>query len=239
MEQQAAKEPAAAAPMGQDATFVRRAFGAIAGRYVLTNHVLSLGIDVLWRNDTARSVAALQPKVVLDVATGSGDLAEAIQKACPQATVIGLDFSAPMLQQARKRGLQHLMVADALNMPIADGAADVLTVAFGLRNMASWPDALREMSRVLRPGGSLFVLDFSLPTQPLLRKAHLFYLRNVMPKVAGVITGERGAFEYLCNTIEQFPSGEHMCRMIRENGFTKVEARPLSFGIASLYHAVK
>jgi demethylmenaquinone methyltransferase/2-methoxy-6-polyprenyl-1,4-benzoquinol methylase len=239
MEQQAAKEPAAAPPMGQDATFVRRAFAAIAGRYVLTNHVLSLGIDVLWRKATARAVEALQPKVVLDVATGSGDLAEAIQKACPEATVVGLDFSAPMLQEARKRGLQHLMVADAMNMPIVDGAADVLTVAFGLRNMASWPDALREMSRVLRPGGSLFVLDFSLPTQPLMRKAHLFYLRKVMPKVAGVITGERGAFEYLCNTIEQFPSGENMCQMIRENGFREAKARPLSFGIASLYHAVK
>ncbi|WP_240914809.1 ubiquinone/menaquinone biosynthesis methyltransferase [Roseimicrobium sp. ORNL1] len=239
MEQQAAKESAAAGPMGQDATFVRRAFAAIAGRYVLTNHVLSLGIDVLWRKSTARAVEALQPKVVLDVATGSGDLAEAIQRACPQATVVGLDFSAPMLQEARKRGLQHLMVADAMNMPIVDGAADVLTVAFGLRNMASWPDALREMSRVLRPGGSLFVLDFSLPTQPLMRKAHLFYLRKVMPKVAGVITGERGAFEYLCNTIEQFPSGENMCRMIRENGFREAKARPLSFGIASLYHAVK
>jgi demethylmenaquinone methyltransferase/2-methoxy-6-polyprenyl-1,4-benzoquinol methylase len=239
MEQQAAKELAAAGPMGQDATFVRRAFAAIAGRYVLTNHVLSLGIDVLWRKATARAVGALQPKVVLDVATGSGDLAEAIQKACPHATVVGLDFSAPMLQEARKRGLQHLMVADALNLPIVDGAADVLTVAFGLRNMASWPDALREMSRVLRPGGSLFVLDFSLPTQPLMRKAHLFYLRKVMPKVAGVITGERGAFEYLCNTIEQFPSGENMCHMIRENGFREATARPLSFGIASLYHAVK
>jgi demethylmenaquinone methyltransferase/2-methoxy-6-polyprenyl-1,4-benzoquinol methylase len=238
MEQQAAKESAEGS-MGQDATFVRRAFAAIAGRYVLTNHVLSLGIDVLWRKATARSVAALQPQVVLDVATGSGDLAEAIQKACPQATVVGLDFSAPMQQEAQKRGLRHLMVADAMNLPIGDATADVLTVAFGLRNMASWPDALREMSRVLRPGGSLFVLDFSLPSQPLMRKAHLFYLRKVMPKVAGAITGERGAFEYLCNTIEQFPSGESMCRMIRENGFSKADARPLTAGIASLYHAVK
>jgi demethylmenaquinone methyltransferase/2-methoxy-6-polyprenyl-1,4-benzoquinol methylase len=238
MEQQAVKEPAQS-PMGQDATFVRRAFGAIAGRYVLTNHVLSLGIDVLWRRTTARAVAALQPKVVLDVATGSGDLAAAIQNACPNATVVGLDFSAPMLQEARKRGLRHLLVADAMNLPIADASADVLTVGFGLRNMASWSAALREMSRVLRPGGSLFVLDFSLPTQPLMRKMHLFYLRNIMPRVAGVLTGERQAYEYLCNTIEQFPSGQNMCRMITENGFSRAEAMPLSFGIASLYRAVK
>ncbi|HSI61933.1 MAG TPA: ubiquinone/menaquinone biosynthesis methyltransferase [Candidatus Saccharimonadia bacterium] len=238
MEQQAVKEPAPS-PMGQDATFVRRAFAAIAGRYVLTNHVLSMGIDVLWRRKTARAVAALQPSVVLDVATGSGDLAAAIQKACPDATVVGLDFSAPMLQEARKRGLRHLLVADAMNLPVADGVADVLTVAFGLRNMASWPAALQEMSRVLRPGGSLFVLDFSLPTQPLMRRLHLFYLRKIMPRIAGVLTGERGAFEYLCNTIEQFPSGQNMCRMIQENGFHEAEAMPLSAGIASLYRAVK
>jgi demethylmenaquinone methyltransferase/2-methoxy-6-polyprenyl-1,4-benzoquinol methylase len=95
------------------------------------------------------------------------------------------------------------------------------------------------MSRVLRPGGSLFVLDFSLPTNPLMRKLHLFYLRNIMPRIAGVLTGERGAFEYLCNTIEQFPSGPNMCRMITENGFSKAESSPLSAGIASLYRAVK
>src|SRR5687767_8685840 len=130
MEHQAVTEQARI-PMGQDATFVRRAFGAIAGRYVLTNHVLRLGIDVLWRRKTAGAVAALKPDIVLDVATGSGDLAAAIQKSCPQATVVGLDFSAPMLQEARKRGLRHLLVADAMNLPVADGAADVLTVAFG------------------------------------------------------------------------------------------------------------
>lgn len=225
--------------MGQDATFVRKAFAAIAGKYVLTNHVLSLGIDVLWRRLTARRVAALNPRVVLDVATGSGDLAATIQAACPEATVVGLDFSAPMLQEARKRGLKHLFVADALHMPIADGAADVLTVAFGLRNMASWPDALREMSRVLKPGGSLFVLDFSLPGSALVRTGHLFYLRNVMPRVAGWITGEREAYDYLCKTIEKFPSGEAMCEMIRGNGFSSAESQPLSMGIASLYHAIR
>lgn len=225
--------------MGQDAGFVRRAFASIAGRYVLTNHVLSLGIDVLWRRTTARKVAALNPGVVLDVATGSGDLAQAVQKACPAATVLGLDFSAPMLREARKRGLKNLAVADALNMPVRDAAADVLTVAFGLRNMASWPGALREMSRVLRPGGSLFVLDFSLPASAVMRRMHLFYLRRVMPRIAGLLTGERAAYEYLCNSIEKFPCGGAMCSLIKENGFTHAEARPLSGGIASLYHAVK
>src|SRR6187399_1587846 len=158
---------------GQDATFVRQAFASIARRYVLTNHVLSLGTDVLWRWKTAREVAALHPRLVLDLATGSGDLAAEIQARCPEARVIGADFSLPMLMEARKRGLQNLMVADAMNLPFADAVADVVTVAFGLRNMASWAGALQEMSRVLRPGGSLFVLDFSLPTWQPARCLHL------------------------------------------------------------------
>lgn len=224
---------------GQNAAFVRGAFANIARRYVLTNHVLSFGIDILWRWRTARLVAELHPEIVLDLATGSGDLAAEIKSRCPFASVLGADFSPPMLQEARKRGLQHLIVADALNLPIADASVDVVTVAFGLRNMGSWADAIVEMSRVLRPGGALFVLDFSLPTQSLMRSAHLFYLRQVMPFIAGALTGERQAYEYLCKTIEQFPSGNDMCCMICQNGFTKAKAIKLSFGIASIYAAVK
>ena len=224
---------------GQDASFVRRAFASIARRYVLTNHVLSLGTDVLWRRKTARDVAALNPSLVLDLATGSGDLAAEILARCPSAKVIGADFSLPMLLEARKRGLQNLMVADAMNLPFADATADVVTVAFGLRNMASWAGALCEMSRVLRPGGSLFVLDFSLPTRQPMRGLHLFYLRHFMPRIAGVLTGQRGAYEYLCGSIEKFPAGAAMCQLMQENGFQSAEGAPLTFGIASLYHAVK
>ena len=223
---------------GQDAGFVQKAFASIAGRYVLTNHVLSLGIDVLWRRKTASLVAKLMPEVVLDLATGSGDLAAEIQRRCPTAHVIGADFSPPMLLEARKRGLQHLIVADAMNLPFADATADVVTVAFGLRNMASWKDALREMARVLKPGGSLYVLDFSLPETPVLRKAHLFYLRQVMPKIAGLLTGQRPAYEYLCGSIEKFPAGAAMCDLMQQQGFSTATAQPLSFGIASLYSAV-
>ncbi|HSJ01390.1 MAG: ubiquinone/menaquinone biosynthesis methyltransferase [Verrucomicrobium sp.] len=224
---------------GQDANFVRKAFASIASRYVLTNHVLSLGIDVLWRWRTGREVAQCQPRQVVDLATGSGDLAAEIQKRCPDASVLGVDFSQPMLMEARKRGLTQLVVGDAMNLPLADACADVVTVAFGLRNMASWPDALQEMSRILRPGGHLFVLDFSLPKSGLVRRGHLFYLRYVMPRVAGWLTGQREAYEYLCGTIEAFPSGDKMNRMICENGFVKSDAAELSFGIASLYHARK
>ena len=224
---------------GQDAAFVKRAFGSIAGRYVCTNHVLSLGIDMLWRRKTSSEVAGRNPSLVLDLATGSGDLAAAIKRRCPEATVIGADFSPPMLLEARKRGLGNLLVADAMNLPFDDGAADAVTVAFGLRNMASWAGAIREMSGVLRPGGALFVLDFSLPSNALIRRAHLFYLRRVMPLVAGALTGERRAYEYLCSSIESFPSGERMCDLMKANGFDKATALPLTFGIAALYVAEK
>ncbi len=224
---------------GHDPRFVRQAFAGIAPRYVLTNHVLSLGIDVLWRRATARLVASFAPKRVLDLATGSGDLAVAVQRACPAARVIGADFSVPMMAQASAQGFASLIAADALNLPFQDGSFDVVTVAFGLRNMASWTDALTEMRRVLRDGGRLVILDFSLPTFAPARAAHLFYLRRVMPRIAGWITGERAAYEYLCGSIERFPSGKDMEELLLERGFREPVARPLTFGIASLYCATR
>ena len=233
------RQDRAGSGQGQDAAFVRRAFGRIAHRYVLTNHVLSLGIDLIWRRAVARRVRALAPRLVLDVATGSGDLAAAVQQACPDARVLGADFSVEMLAQARRLGLKNLVLADAMNLPLADGAADVVTVGFGLRNMASWPDAIREMARVLRPGGVLCVLDFSMPAWPPLRAAHRFYLRRVMPWIAGVLTGEKGAYEYLCASIEAFPSGGAMRALLLSNGFAGAEFTPLTGGIAALYIATK
>lgn len=223
----------------QDAGFVKQAFAGIAQRYVLTNHVLSLGIDVLWRKFTAKLVASYHPQWVLDLATGSGDLAQAIGTAWPEAKILGGDFSPPMMAEAQKRGFHHLMTADALSLPVCDEAFDVVTVAFGLRNMASWPSALREMSRVLKPGGHLVVLDFSLPQIPVIRPLYVFYLEKVMPKLAGAITGQRAAFEYLCRSIESFPSGRDMEALMLANGFAQAKARPLSFGIASVYAATK
>lgn len=223
----------------QDAGFVRQAFAGIASRYVLANHVLSLGIDCLWRRTTAGRIAQLAPQRVLDLATGSGDLAQAIQHACPQAKVLGADFSVPMMRQAQARQFRQLIAADGLALPFQDGVFDVLTVAFGLRNMASWPAALQEMSRVLRPGGSLFVLDFSIPRVPGIRQAYLFYLKHIMPRVAGWITGQREAYVYLCGSIERFPSGRDMESLIRGNGFESAKGSGLTFGIASLYEAKK
>ena len=221
----------------QDPEYVKGAFAEIADRYVVTNHVLSLGIDILWRRKVARIVEKSQPDRVLDVATGSGDLALEIAKRCPAAEVTGSDFCEPMLEQARRRGLAKTVVADALDLPFADGEFDALSVAFGLRNMADWGAALREMSRVLRPGGLLVVLDFSLPKARPLRAAYRTYLHKVLPKVAGAITGKRDAYEYLGGTIESFPSGDAMLALIEECGFRDAAAKPLSGGIASIYSA--
>lgn len=223
----------------QDAGFVKQAFAGIARRYVLANHVLSLGIDVLWRKKTASLVAARKPGRILDLATGSGDLAATVQQACPNAKVLGGDFSVPMMREAQTSGQRALVAADGMNLPFQDGSFDVLTVAFGLRNMASWPEALQEMRRVLKPDGTLFVLDFSIPTLPVIRPAYLFYLKRIMPRIAGWITGQRAAYEYLCSSIERFPSGAKMESLMTSCGFKSVTTHRLTMGIASLYEAEK
>jgi len=209
----------------QDPAKVRGIFSAIADRYDLANHVLSGGLDFLWRAKAVRMVRAWKPARVLDLATGSGDLALAMQKAMPQATIVGADFCLPMLQVAARKGLHPLVVADGTRLPFANGSFDAVTVAFGLRNMSSWPEALREMSRVLAPGGHLLVLDFSMPRAPF-SVLYRFYLHQVLPRVAGALTGNRGGYEYLGESIEAFPSGAAMCSLIRDNGFAATEAKP-------------
>lgn len=221
----------------QDAGYVRNAFAGIARRYMLANHVLSLGIDILWRQKTARLVATQAPRHILDLATGSGDLARELRHQCPEARILGADFSLPMMRESQVRNFDRLVAADGMNLPFKDASFDVMTVAFGLRNMASWPGALREMKRVLRPGGSLFVLDFSLPALPLIRPLYLFYLKRIMPRIAGWITGQREAYEYLCSSVERFPSGAAMEQLMKTAGFASVKTRRLSLGIASLYVA--
>ncbi len=220
--------------MSQDPVFVRKAFSSIAGRYVLTNHVLSLGVDILWRRRVASMVKGFGAGRILDIACGSGDLAAEIIKKIPQAEVIAADFCAPMLEQARRRGLPMLLVADGMQLPFEESSFDALTVGYGLRNMASWDGALRELSRVLKPGGYLLVLDFSLP-QGILRAPYRFYLHRILPMLGGWLTGNREAYDYLSDSIERFPSGEEMCSLMKANGFAEAESIPLWGGISSIY----
>ena len=202
----------------------------------MANHLLSLGLDFWWRSRAAAIVRSWQPQRVLDLATGSGDLARAIQKACPQAVVIGADFCLPMLLAARRKGVANLIQADGMQLPLPDAAHDVVTIAFGLRNMESLQRCLGEIARVLRPGGHLLVLDFSIPRPPL-RWLYRLYLHRVLPVFARLVTGDRQAYEYLGASIEKFPSGAEMNAMIEAAGFADAKCEPLTGGVVSVYTA--
>jgi demethylmenaquinone methyltransferase/2-methoxy-6-polyprenyl-1,4-benzoquinol methylase len=223
----------------QNPSFVRRTFAAIATRYDLANHLLSGGFDFLWRAKAARMIAAEKPRHILDLATGSGDLARALGKASPRSVIIGADFCLPMLEIARKKNIPLLVQADGLQLPFRDGIFDALTVAFGLRNMASWNAALQEMARVLRPRGMLLIMDFSLPHFPPLRTVYRLYLHNVLPRFAAIITGNQEAYEYLGSSIESFPRDQRMHELVKSAGFSEFKASALCCGVASIYTARK
>ena len=213
-------------------------FRRVARRYDRANHVLSGGLDFLWRERAAKVVRTWNPRRVLDLATGSGDLALTIAKKLPAAEITGADFCAEMLETARCKGLSNTVVADALALPFPDASFDAVTVAFGLRNMADWGAALTEMARVLGAGGHLLVLDFSVPSGRL-RPIYRFYLHRCLPWLAGLVTGEKQAYNYLGASIERFPSGEAMCALMEASAFSDAQAQPLSGGIVTIYCARK
>ena len=218
---------------------VRTMFGSIARRYDLANHVLSCGIDFYWRRRLAKIVAGWEPRTILDAATGTGDVALALQKTIPTAEITGVDVLPEMVELARRKGVRRTIVADAMSLPFADGSFECLTISFGLRNLPDWAAAVREFARLLNPSGHLLVLEFSLPSTPPLRTMYRFYLHRVVPLLGAGITGHRGAYDYLGDSIEEFPSGEGMLRMLETNGFRNATAEPLTAGIVSIYTAEK
>jgi demethylmenaquinone methyltransferase/2-methoxy-6-polyprenyl-1,4-benzoquinol methylase len=217
---------------------IQRMFARIAPRYDLANTLLSLGCDSLWRANVGARVKSWGPAAILDLATGSGVLAVELKKRIPAARVVGADFCAPMLVLARRRGIRELVVADGLALPFRDDRFDIVTIAFGLRNMASYDVALNEVKRVLRVGGRLLVLDFSLPNPPL-RPLYRFYLHRVLPVLAGWVTGEPNAYHYLGGTIEEFPKGDGMLKLLNRCGFVNCDARPLTMGVVTVYTGQK
>jgi demethylmenaquinone methyltransferase/2-methoxy-6-polyprenyl-1,4-benzoquinol methylase len=214
-------------------------FGAIAARYDLANHLLSCGTDFYWRRRAAEIVAAWHPHNIVDIATGTGDLALAMQKKLPDAKITGVDVLPEMLELAKRKGVRQVVLADAMNLPLADGTFDCVTIAFGLRNLENWAAGLAEMSRLLNTNGHLLVLEFSLPSRPILRVVYRFYLHHCLPLVGSLLTRKKSAYEYLGDSIEEFPSGNAMCQLISENGFVHATNRPLTGGIVTIYTAQK
>ena len=226
-------------PNDRSAEAVRAMFGSIARRYDLANHVLSCGCDFLWRRRAARIVASWNPQKVVDLAAGTGDLTLALGKALPHSEIIAADFSEEMLAIAKAKGVGKVVTADALALPFGDGSFDCLTIAFGLRNIKDWSAALQQMARVLNNNGHLLIMEFSLPSMPVFRGAYRFYLHRVIPILGSMLTGRKSAYDYLGDSIEQFPGGEKMLRLIEGNGFRNAAAQPLSGGIVTIYTATK
>jgi len=198
-----------------------------------------MGADFLWRRHAARIVSSWNPSCILDLATGSGDLARVLLHECPGAQVVGADFCLPMLIEARRKGLAPLFVADGMQLPFRSGVFDAVTIAFGLRNIASRETALEEMHRVIRPGGHVLIMDFSLPEQPFLRTSYRAYLHHILPRLAGAVTGNMKAYQYLGESIEAFPRGNKMTALIEGCGFETARNLPLWQGIVAIYTARK
>jgi demethylmenaquinone methyltransferase/2-methoxy-6-polyprenyl-1,4-benzoquinol methylase len=212
-------------------------FGRVAARYDLMNHVMGGGLDLYWRWRLVRAVAEQRPARVLDLATGSGDVLLALQaQRAYTESAVGADFCLPMLQRARAKKAVNLLVGDGLRLPFPSASFDAVTIAWGLRNFADRLAGLREMRRVLRPGGRAYVLEFSHPAA-WLAPLYFWYLRNVMPLYAQFLTPERGAYEYLGESIRAFPRQAELAAMMREAGFAAAGWTGLSLGIAALHVA--
>jgi len=214
-------------------------FGSIATRYDLANHVLSCGLDFYWRARAAKIVDAWHPRTIADLATGTGDLARAMQKKLPHAEVTGVDFVPEMLELARRKGVRRVVLADAMKLPFDDASFDCVTIGFGLRNLENYSTALNEMWRVLNTKGHLLVLEFSLPTNPIFRAAYRFYLHRCVPLLGSFLTQKKSAYDYLGDSIEEFPSGNGMCELMREAGYIAPTFEPLTGGIVTIYTAAK
>jgi|SRR5579859_8085757 len=228
-----------------DPEAVQSMFGRIAHRYDIANRLLSLGIDTYWRSRLVATVSASEPRNVLDLATGSGDVALALgRKLRASSRIFGLDFCEPMLEQAEARrvskperyaGVQFIL-GDASALPLPDETFDAVTIAFGFRNFANRSRCLSEILRVLRKGGRLYILEFSQPWAAI-RPLYTFYMRRFAPALAAVVTGDRKAYEYLATSIESFPDRKALALEIRKEGFAEVRSKALTFGVVALHQA--
>jgi len=223
---------------------VREMFAQIAPRYDLMNHILSLGIDILWRKRTVRELRLNGDLPILDCCTGTGDLALMLAKqVAGRVQVVGTDFCAPMLQLAKKkhdlndRGFPvRFLEADTQSLPFSDAAFQAVTVAFGLRNVQDTDVGLRELTRVCASGGQVAVLEFSQPTVPGLKHVYQAYFKHVLPRVGQRLAkNQQSAYEYLPSSVLEFPCGQALAKRMQAAGLRDVRVIPLTFGVATLY----
>ncbi len=229
-----------------DPQAVNSMFARIAGRYDLANRLLSGGIDLWWRRKLIQRVASKAPADVLDLATGSGDVAFALARKLPEGTpILGMDFCQPMLDEAEKKkpGMTQaenvtFAQGDGLNLPLEDASFDAATISFGLRNMADRHRCLAELKRVLRPGGHLWVLEFSQP-KGWMSPFYYFYLKLILPLVAAVVMGDKNAADYLGGSIESFPDHHGISTEMTKAGFEISSVDRLTGGIVALHGSAK
>lgn len=226
---------------------VRAMFGKIAGRYDFLNHLLSGNTDTRWRRLVANKLSEVLSQEgarALDVACGTGDLALAIAGSS-KAQVFGTDFCRPMLEIAKRKSVKHgtsaipYVESDGLKLPFADSSFDAVTIAFGLRNFSSVDGGLTELLRVLKPAGRAVILDFSNPVAPGFRTLFKFYFRRVLPRIGGMVSGSRAAYEYLPDSVSRFPDQRGLATMMREAGFVDVEYKNLTGGIAAIHSGTR
>lgn len=223
---------------------VRKMFGEIAGRYDFLNHLLSLNVDRYWRWRTVRSVPPQAGMKILDMCTGTGDLALAYNKAAGgEAEIVGADFCHEMLVLGRQKAIKaeandavHFVEADAMQIPLPDDQFDIVSVAFGLRNVAVTDVGLAEMFRVCKPGGQVAVLEFSSPEWQPFKAIYGWYFRNVLPKIGQLLArNAQSAYNYLPESVGEFPQGEQLAERMRAAGLSEVWYRGLTLGVATLY----
>jgi demethylmenaquinone methyltransferase/2-methoxy-6-polyprenyl-1,4-benzoquinol methylase len=216
---------------------VREMFANIAPRYDLLNHILSANIDIRWRRRAVRRLKPLLPKDarVLDVGCGTGDLSVALFDNTA-AEVTGIDFCGPMLKLAKSKAPQlQFIEGDALRLPFAEASFDGLTIGFALRNLSNVERGLRELLRVLKPNGHVAILEFSQPVNPVFASLVKFYNWRLLPWIGGLVSGSRGAYEYLPDSISKFPNQEKLAELMRAAGFVEVRFENLSGGVAALH----
>jgi demethylmenaquinone methyltransferase/2-methoxy-6-polyprenyl-1,4-benzoquinol methylase len=224
---------------------VAKMFDNISHRYDFLNHFLSLGIDKGWRKKAIALLRPLNPRHILDVATGTGDFALQALSLEPEK-IVGVDISEGMLEVGRRkvrdRKLEHkieLLKGDSENLPFAENKFDAVTVAFGVRNFENLERGLQEIYRVLRPGGRIIVLEFSRPRKFPFKQGYNFYFKTILPKIGRMVSSDKSAYTYLPESVEAFPDGEDFLRILKIVGFKNTQCKVLTFGISSIYSGTK